>query len=137
MQNTITINLAVDVIGALSDKSLENNIFVMDNSDFNSTGQGTNKLISLCCHGQKIIWKATAIDLQTPVSISNIQFINSKRKNDKHSVPHKFSPDQLEWAGIVPYHLIHKTEYKYEIELVMGHGINSRLSINSLSLMCI
>ncbi len=74
---TTNINIAVDVVAALSDKSLKGNVFLMDNGSFESTNQGTDHLTTLCIPGQLIRWTVYAIDLQTPVAIKNITFLSN------------------------------------------------------------
>lgn len=75
MQNQININIAVDVVRALSEKSLCNSIYVMDDSPFGSPGKGTGELSTRCMPGQTIHWVIYAIDLQTPVAIKSISFL--------------------------------------------------------------
>lgn len=82
MQNKININIAVDTVEALSKETLINHIYVMDNSVGNSKGQGTAYLETACWPGQIIHWVATPIDLQTPVCIRRISFLQEKNNQD-------------------------------------------------------
>ncbi|MDO9105753.1 MAG: hypothetical protein Q7U57_12440 [Methylovulum sp.] len=133
----ININIAVDVIGALSDQTLHNHLFMMDNSVFNSTGQGTDGLSTLCRPGQVIQWVAYAIDLQTPVSIKNISFIGADNKHDIENDidPISGNPDLNAWTGIVPWYMELGMPYKYKLALQMGEGANSILYADTASLM--
>lgn len=148
MQNQININIAVDVIRALSEKSLCNSIYVMDNSPFDSPGKGTRKLSTRCLPGQTIHWVVYAIDLQTPVAIRRISFRAPDALPDAASADGKHvnqepagresteNPDLKTWTGIVPS-LIPGMIYYYQIELQMGNGQHSQLCIDSLSLQAV
>jgi hypothetical protein len=133
MSTNINIVISVDVIAALSDRTLENNVFIMDNSSLNSTGQGTADLTTLCKAGQKINWIVYAIDVQTPVAIKNITF--SKIDEVCESKGQQPPLGKYEWEGIVPYYMATGSPYSYKIELQMGLGDNSVMSIDSSSLM--
>lgn len=137
MQSKININIAVDVIAALSEKTLHNHIFMMDNSIHNSSCQGTEYLITNCQSGQMIHWVIYAIDLQTPVAIRDISFI--PRKNDNYR-KEKFSNqysnnDSKEWTGIVPWYMEYNVPLKYRLEIQMGEGANSIMCIDTPCLM--
>ena len=187
MIHTININIAVDVVAALSDKSLEGHIYVMDDSTLESENQGTENLITSCIPGQLIRWKATAIDLQTPLSIKKITFLNHEDNlnslqeqynaleghypkygdgaNDTSEVTEEDSKEESndskekdaepqvvctdikeqvtfnyhnldlnDWTGYVPENLVPGKLYKYRLDLQMGEGIYSSLSIATTSL---
>lgn len=138
MQHQININIAVDVVKALSDKSLKNNIYLMDNSPFASINQGTEDLCTFCTPGQTVHWVIYPIDLQTPVVIKQISFIPEEENfeaNDsdqlKNDIPD--DPEFKTWSGILP---LMKTGHKYRYRLVlqMGNGKNSTMSIDTPSL---
>lgn len=75
MKPQVNIIALVDVIGALSDQSLHNgNLSLVDNGDFESTGQGTPDLVTIVRPGQIVQWQALAVDLQTPAEIRSITF---------------------------------------------------------------
>lgn len=137
--NQINIVIAVDVIRALSDKTLEDNIYIMDNSPFvghkASTGQGSDYLTTSCMPGQVIQWIVHAIDLQTPISISNIIFIDDN-KEDEHpnTEEHNNRPDLNVWTGIVPMTMIPNQNYHYRLKLQMGDGENSIYYIDTPAL---
>jgi hypothetical protein len=78
MMHTTNINIAVDVVAALSNKSLKGNVFLMDNGCFESENQGTDSLATFCIPGQLIRWTVYAVDLQTPVAIKNITFLTTE-----------------------------------------------------------
>ncbi|MFE0175767.1 hypothetical protein ACFWZ2_25955 [Streptomyces sp. NPDC059002] len=72
----VNIIAVVDVIGALSIKSLQDgNLCMVDDGSFNSSHQGTANLVTVVKPGQTVSWTALAVDLQTPVEIKNISFI--------------------------------------------------------------
>ncbi|MBO1416295.1 hypothetical protein [Streptomyces sp. FH025] len=76
MKPQVNIAVVVDVIGALSDKSLLNgNLCLIDDGSFDSTGQGTPELVTVVVPGQVVQWSALAVDLQTPVEIRSISFL--------------------------------------------------------------
>lgn len=140
MQSKININIAVDVIAALSERKLEKHVFLMDNSLLGGTGQGTNHLTTFCRPGQVIKWLVYAIDLQTPVAIKNITFIGGN--NDCNSMDQvncgygeRDNPDTKDWTGIVPCYMVPQLPYRYRLELQMGEGLHSILCIDAPSLM--
>jgi hypothetical protein len=138
MQAKVNINIGVDTIAALSEMTLYNHVFLMDNSVWNSTGQGTTELATLCQAGQVIHWVVYAIDLQTPVLIKNISFsgaddlCNSTDEIDCCS-DHE-NPDLNYWSGIVPTCMVPGQIYKYKLELQIGNGKNSIMHIDTSSL---
>jgi len=143
MQNKININIAVDVAKALSEKTLLNNVYMMDNSACGSKNQGTEQLCTFCIPGQTIRWIVYAIDLQTPVAIKDIAFIASDRQikpaqmkenSDSNTVLPEDNPDLKIWTGIVPYMLLGHT-YQYRLTLQMGNGFNSVMSLNGPALL--
>jgi len=133
--NTTNINIAIDVIAALSDKTLRGNIFVMDDGLLNSRNKGTDHLVTVCSAGQLIKWSIYAIDLQTPVSIKSISFSQTEKDNNE-DIPnnHYTNLDLNEWSGYLPNYLLPNKQYKYKLELQMGEGQYSILSIDSLCL---
>lgn len=139
MQYQININIAVDVVKALSDKSLKGNIYLMDDSSFNSLNQGTGELCTFCMPGQALRWVVYPIDLQTPVVIKHISFIaheGNPERNDSGRVKNNLSeddPDLKTWTGILPA-MKSGHKYRYRLELQMGNGKNSIISIDSPSL---
>lgn len=137
MQSKININIAVDVIAALSEKTLHNHIFMMDNSIHNSSCQGSQYLTTNCQAGQMIHWVIYAIDLQTPVAIRDISF-GSKKNYDYGKVKTDFQyniHDYKEWTGIVPWYMAFNIPLKYTLEIQMGEGTNSIMSIDTPCLM--
>ncbi|MFK4070781.1 hypothetical protein [Streptomyces sp. NPDC029674] len=75
MKSQVNIIAVVDVIGALSIKSLyDGNLCMVDDSAFDSTHQGTPNLVTVVKPGQVVSWTALAVDLQTPVEIKSISF---------------------------------------------------------------
>lgn len=140
MQVKININIAVDVVAALSEQTLHNHIFMMDNSIFNSSCQGTSNLTTNCQTGQTIEWVIYAIDLQTPVAIKNISFISAKNDTYNKEEPNnqyneQNNLDSKTWTGIVPWYMTPYLPYKYKLEIQMGEGPSSIMSIDSSSLM--
>lgn len=136
MQSRININIAVNVIGALSDKSLNNNIIMMDNSFLHSTCQGTSYLSTSCIPGQEIQWLIYAVDVQTPVFIKNIIFIGADC-HEHHKAEVDVTPaegDLNSWIGIVPAYMQIGLQYRYRLELQMGTGENSIMSTDQPSL---
>lgn len=140
MQAKVNINIAVDVIAALSEQTLHNHIFMMDNSIFNSACQGTAYLTTKCQPGQVIHWVIYAIDLQTPVVIKNISFINAEnydcnRKKTNLAYKKNENLDLKAWTGIVPWYMTPYVPYKYRLEIQMGEELNSSMFIDTCSLM--
>ncbi|MEV0614376.1 hypothetical protein AB0I81_13705 [Nonomuraea sp. NPDC050404] len=72
----VSIIALVDVIGALSSRSLlDGNLVMIDDGSFASRAQGTPELCTIVQPGQVVQWTALAVDLQTPVEIKNIEFL--------------------------------------------------------------
>jgi len=139
MKNQINIIVFVDTIGALSSQSLDKFTYAVDNSEFNSTGQGTASLSTICQPGQVIQWIICAIDLQTPAAINNIRFLPVNPESELFEEPDEQqyvneNPDLDVWKGIVPATMIPGVPYRYVFEVVIGEGKNTLLSIQTLSL---
>jgi hypothetical protein len=135
MQYQININIAVDVIKALSDKTLEENIVMMDDSRMGSTGQGTPMLATCCKPGQAIRWVVYAVDLQTSVSIKRISFYGSDQQHSPAAASgiQEVNPDAKEWTGIVPC-MERGRPHRYRLELQMGKGEYSVMAIETPSI---
>lgn len=140
MESKITIFSVVDVIESLSGGTLLNgNLCMMDNSPFESLNQGTPNLVTLCYPGQLIQWTILALDLQTPVAIRKITFLN---QDGSSCEPIPADPTQLEsdklhlnvWSGIVPYYLVPGVEYRYRFELQMYEGKNCLMYVDTPAL---
>lgn len=139
MVRYINIVIAVDTIGALSDGELNGNIFLMDNSPWNSGGQGTANLYTLCPPGQVIQWVIYPIDLQTPASIKNITFIGAASNSNVQHKNYcmravKGMPTLNSWTGIVPYYMVPGLPYRYRLDIQMGEGKNSIMYTDTPSL---
>jgi len=146
MKMHVNISVVVDVIGALSDKSLLNgNLCLMDDGPFQSTGQGTPALCTVVTPGQLVRWSALAVDLQTPVEIKNITFLGPRaaEEADADSSDPDGSVDSVdsgqldlyEWAGVVPTFMARGVPYKYRLDLQMYEGEHSVLHVDSPALM--
>lgn len=85
-KSQVNIIAVVDVIGALSIKSLQDgNLCMVDDGAFDSSHQGTANLVTIVKPGQVVSWTALAVDLQTPVEIKSISFIQSNGKTGSPS----------------------------------------------------
>ncbi|TYB61847.1 hypothetical protein FXF51_27655 [Nonomuraea sp. PA05] len=92
----VSIIALVDVIGALSDRSLLNgNLVLIDDGSFASRAQGTPDLCTIVQPGQVVQWTALAVDLQTPVEIKNIEFLRLQPPPGAPAYP----APQAGWAG--------------------------------------
>ncbi|MFD6433235.1 hypothetical protein [Streptomyces venezuelae] len=156
MKTQVNIIAVVDVIGALSVKTLlDGNLCMVDDSAFDSTHQGTADLVTVVKPGQVVSWTALALDLQTPVEIKNISFQPANGHNGAAaSGPAMSTPgtangeahgqeesegDKLDldvWTGVVPHWMTPGVPYQYRLELQMYEGSNSVMSIDSPALMC-
>jgi hypothetical protein len=143
MPETINIVMLVDVIGALSDRSLLNdNLCMMDNGPSDSTGQGTTMLCTHCQPGQTINWVLYAVDLQTPAAIKSISFVGTGeggsagvvRQVDKQDDKSE-QLDLLVWSAIVPDYMIPGVPYRYRLEIQMYEGSNSIMYVDTPSLL--
>lgn len=145
MKPKVNIVALVDVVGALSGATLHNgNLSLMDDGSFDSPGQGTPDLCTLVAAGQVIQWTALAVDVQTPVDIQNITFLDTSDPGPGDSRGAGLADpgqdgenlDLKVWAGIVPAWLTPGVTYRYRLELRMHDGPHSVLSIDSPALMC-
>ena len=144
MESKIDVVVLVDVVGALSDMTLHNgNLSMMDDGRFHSTGQGTPNLCTMCQPGQIIQWSVTAVDLQTPVEIRSITFLESEPGSEPGGgAPGHDGPDESEseklglnvWSGIAPPWMVPDKPYTYRLELQMYEGANSIMHVDSCSL---
>ncbi|MDI2126451.1 hypothetical protein [Yinghuangia seranimata] len=148
MKPQVNILALVDVIGALSDRTLGNgNLSLVDNGDFHSLGQGTPELCTIVSPGQVVQWQVLAVDLQTPVEIKSITFLGPEGANGGalNGGSHNGAPDggdgeKLDlgvWIGIVPPYLPPGVGHRYRLELQMYEGDNSVMHIDSPTLMCL
>jgi len=157
MQSQTNIIILVDVIGALSDQTLLNgNLAMMDNSIYQSTGQGTPNLCTVCRPGQILQWVLHPVDVQTPVGIKSITFGGSGpdlgtdvteptdtplpdggSSPDGVALPDSVTQSLEVWSGVVPPYMIPGMEYPYRLELQMYEGPYSVMLIDSCSLKCI
>lgn len=141
MSSKINIVTVVDVIGALSERRLENKFWMMDNSVFESQNQGTHSLCTYCQPGQLINWVIYGLDVQTPVAIKKISFLcgdeDQVETDELKNVEEpgiEINPYLNVWSGFVPSYLIPGTEYRYRLEVQMSKGVNSVMSIDTPSL---
>lgn len=141
MGGKINIVMAVDVIAALSNRSLDDNLHMMDDGPLPGKHQGTSHLVTYCWPGWEINWTIRQVDLQTPVAIRSIRF----KALDPCSLPRTegetregwTASGDLEakvWSGIVPVHLIPGVHYRYEVLVEMARGTNSIQSVETPSL---
>ena len=142
MKPQVNIAVVVDVIGALSDKSLGNgNLCMVDDGPFESTGQGTVELCTTVAPGQTVQWYALAVDLQTPVEIKSIRFLGPDGEaHDGGDSIHGSDGDHLDldaWTGVVPPFMQRGVPHKYQLELQMYEGDHSVLRVDSPALMCL
>lgn len=141
MQYNINIVVAVDVIKALSEKKLDNSIYLLDDSIWGSEGKGTGRLITRCVPGQRIKWMSYPVDLQTPLSVSRVDFIPVYGYVPGGYLPQTgtgiqaVNPDYFEWTGVVPDYLIPGTPYYYRLQVEMGEGKNSTMHISTAAIM--
>lgn len=141
MQYNINIIISVDVINALADKNLNNSIYLMDDSVWGSYGKGSPNLVTLCTPGQMIKWTCYAIDLQTPLAISRVDFLPTSCYLPGDNQPatgtglQPVNPDYFEWSGVVPDYLIPNQKYFYRLQLEMGEGKNSIMHISTAAIM--
>ena len=153
MKPQVNIVVLVDVVGALSERTLNNgNLSLMDDGQFDSRGQGTPDLCTAVSAGQVVQWTAVAVDVQTPVEIRSITFLEpgvptagppaleapaaefpAAGESPEHESK---TPDLKVWSGVVPYYLVPGAPYRYRLELQMHEGPNSVLHVDSPALVC-
>lgn len=135
MRGTINIVVGVDVIAALSHRSLEESVLMMDDSPLPGENQGTGHLITYCWPGWQINWTVQQVDLQTPAAISSIRF-GGRGGGLLPGATWAASgiTNTLVWSGIVPSWVVPGYRYPYEIEVQMARGVNSVLTLRTASL---
>lgn len=125
----IHVTVAVDVLKALQDGSLPGNVFLMDDSPWESGEQGTHALATACKPGCRVLWTVIPVDLQTDVAIREISFHDAERTEPGV----ESSLRTKTWEGVVPS-LPPGQHYRYRLSLQMGHGKRSVMSIDTPSL---
>lgn len=135
----INILALVDVVGALSTGTpMDGNVCLIDDSDLQSSGQGTVDLCTRCRPGDLVKWSALAADVQTPVAIRSITFLGEDG-TELPPLQEAGSGAELDlkvWEGIVPSYLVPGTSYRYRLELQMYEGDASLMRLETPSLMC-
>jgi len=142
MVGNINIAVAVDVAAALSGGSPDDVVFLIDDGSLASEGKGTSRLITDCVPGQLVRWRSYAIDLQTPVSIKAVRFLNwldrggdqAVGRDDVASGGPDWYNDSLDWSGIVPWFMVPGLAYRYRLTLQMGTGPNALISFDTAAL---
>ena len=145
MQGKIIIVVAVDTVAALSDQSLDDNLFLTDDGDFESDGKGTALLVTKCYPGQLIKWNIYPVDLQTPAAIKKITFLppgENPAPAKTSSVDQALDGDVREfdnpnvnsWSGYAPGAMIPGLAYNYRLEIQIGEGKDSSLHIDTPAL---
>ncbi|WP_459874155.1 hypothetical protein, partial [Endothiovibrio diazotrophicus] len=128
----------VDVLGALSRRSLDDHLFMMDNGR-DSLRQGGDRLVTVCHPGTRLNWVVYAMDVQTPVVIREIRFIGRGMQLDPVGEPNDAevadgtADGGYYWSGVVPADLAEGV-YRYRLTLQMGRGERSTLSSERASL---
>ncbi|MFI9559464.1 hypothetical protein [Nonomuraea endophytica] len=127
----------MDVIGALSDRSLLNgNLVLIDDGALQSRAQGTPDLCTVVTPGQVVQWTALAVDLQTPVEIKNVTFLDGQgRPVDPGEDGESEKLDLDIWSGVVPSYMPPGVACRYRLEFQMYEGPHSTLHVDSPSLM--
>lgn len=148
MEPQVNIVIVVDVIRALSEGTLrDGNLCLVDDGGDASTGQGTPELCTACRPGQVVRWTALPVDVQTPVEIRSITFLDPVSGNGAGTggngagtggagadLAASGNPTLAVWAGVVPPYLTPGQPYRYRLDLQMYEGATSVLSIDSPAL---
>lgn len=126
--NVIHINVVVDVMKALSEGTLEHNVYLMDDSPWGSEGQGTAALRTACRPGDTLHWTVCPIDLQAGTYIEAITFGVDEMQQEQEQT----APALKTWEGILPF--LQPGDYPYRLYLRIGSGKNSLMAIDTVSL---
>ncbi|WP_328916313.1 MULTISPECIES: hypothetical protein [unclassified Streptomyces] len=140
MKPQVNIAAVVDVIGALSESTLLNgNLCLIDDSAYDSTGQGTPELCTVVRPGQVVQWSAIALDVQTPVEIKSITFLGADGSPAGEITPSSESAElgRDVWSGVVPAYMPRGVPQRYRVEFQMYEGAASVAHIDSASLTCL
>lgn len=98
--NVINVVVCVDVEGALSSGSLQENVYLVDTNKYiGSWQQGTSALHTVCQDGQVVSWWVAPVD---PGSAADISGFSGPMIDAKTCVP-RLNPlaDPAAWAGQV------------------------------------
>ena len=110
----VSINTVVDVVGALVDDSLRNNIYLVDNNKANgSTGLGTDALQSAVNVGDTILWTVESLEPEAYAMITGIE-IDSLVDVTEGVFP---GSDVIYWKGIVEQQF---DTLPYKLEVTVG-----------------
>lgn len=139
MKPRVNIIAVVDVIGALSAGTLlDENLSMMDDGEYQSTGQGTPDLVTVCLSGQTVQWTVLALDLQTPVEIKSLTFLGADGTPAPTAVddvrPTGEDLSLAVWSGVVPEGLAPGVDYRYRLELQMYDGAASVMHVDTCAL---
>lgn len=131
MFREINIQVIVDVVKALSEGSLEGNVFMMDTSP-KSRHQGTDRLMTACHPGQVVHWDVRAVDVQTPIQVTDISIRRGGHcdwRDEEGWGSERYSDKR--WTGRIslPVGLYH-----YAVTLEMGNGRHSVMVLETASL---
>lgn len=127
----INITAIVDVVQALSERTLKGNVYMMDTSP-KSKHQGTDRLITACYPGQVIHWEFRAVDVQTRFEVTDISIRGRDdcRLLDEDCRCSKLYSDKR-WVGRVS---LSEGTYHYAITVQMGNGRNSERVLETAAL---
>jgi hypothetical protein len=139
MRHQVNIAVVVNVISALSVRSLGGgNLCMMDDGGLGSTGQGGVALHTVCRPGQLVTWEVVALDVQTPVEIHAITFLDPDGRpvaDLAEPVPgFDRSTGSPVWSGVLPIGLAPGAVYPYRFEIRMGDGEFSLLHVDTAAL---
>ncbi len=116
--NTLSILIVVDVLGALADESLINNVYMVDTNHYlGSWQEGSDALHTLCQDGQLLQWYTTSVSPNNDIEISSF---SGEIVSGNICIPsHQGYPGDSFWAGRVETHG-RFASYSYTITLTMG-----------------
>jgi hypothetical protein len=112
-----TILTLVDVVGALANDTLSNNVYMLDNNaSKGSTGEGSERLKTQVKRGDQLIWLIQAIEPESFVTIADI--IIDKAYCEPVEQAYE-GTDITFWSATVKK--VPETNLPYQIKMKMGN----------------
>lgn len=125
---TIIIMTLVDVVGALADGSLKNNIYLMDNNkEYGSSEEGTDILNTKVSKGDTVIWNVTPFEPEAYTEITDIIISDDICRPVKRRYE---GSDITYWIGKVSGDVTDKFFY-YNMKFKVGSSENELITENS------
>lgn len=117
----ISIVCVIDVVGALANNTLSENIYLVDNNKINgSTQEGTEFLKTMVQEGDDIVWVIQPLECEAHASIENVLIDNDYCTPEKKYYQ---GTDVCYWTGKIKKG-INIDEIPYSLQLKVGSRVD-------------